>query len=148
VAYLLASQLTLNGKNTLRLKFWQIVTAVVISAGVFSGALNAQASTWWGWSEFDVEVSKIIARYPHSLVISDMPFGVVMPVSYRLPRETKLMLISDPTSLKIPDCFSNIFVYNPSDRLKAAMENQNMTSEKIYEFKENTLTISLYRSFS
>lgn len=92
-----------------------------------------------------VEVSKIIARSPHPLVISDMPFGVVMPVSHRLHPEAKLVLVSDPSSLKIPDRFSDVFVCNPSDRLKAAIENQNMTSKTIYNFQENTLAISLYR---
>jgi uncharacterized membrane protein len=145
VAYLLATKIALNATNTARLKFWQIVTAMVISAGVLSGAIASQASTWWGWSEFDVEVAKIINRSSHPLVISDMPFGVVMPVSHRLHPETKLMLVSDTSLLKIPDRFSDIFVYNPSDRLKAAIENQNMTSKTIYNFRENTLAISLYR---
>lgn len=145
VAYLLTSQLTLTVKSNFHRKFWQFVTAITISVSVLSGAIAASASTWWGWSEFDVEVPKIIAQSPYPLLISDMPLGVVMPVSYRLQPEAKLMLLSDPTSLNIPDYFSDVFAYNPSDCLKASMENQNMTSEKIYDFKENTLTISLYR---
>ncbi|NKB17167.1 MAG: hypothetical protein HC770_02010 [Pseudanabaena sp. CRU_2_10] len=145
VAYLLAAQLAVNVKNTFRLRFWQIATAIVLSVGVLSGAIASQSSTWWGWSEFGVEVAKIINRSSQPVIISDIPFGVVMPISYRLQPETKLVLVSDPNSLKIPDRFSDVFVYNPSDRLKAAIENQNMTSKTIYNFQENTLAISLHR---
>lgn len=145
VAYLLAKQLTGNVKHTFRLRLWQIVTVMAISAGVLSGAIASQSSTWWGWSEFDVEVAKTINRSAQALVISDMPFGVVMPVSHRLQPETKLLLLSNPSSLQVPDRFSDIFVYNPSDRLKVAIEQQGKTPKQVYQFRENTLAISLYR---
>jgi hypothetical protein len=48
------------------------------------------------------------------------------------------MLVGELNSLKIPDRFSDIFAYNPSNRHKAAIKNQKVTSKTIYHFQENT----------
>jgi hypothetical protein len=101
--------------------------------------------TWWGWSEFDVRVSKIIDRAEQPLVISDMPLGAVMPLGHRLKPNTKILLLTEPESLKIPETFRNVFVYNPTKILQSEMSKQKIDRELIYQFKDNSLIVSLYK---
>ena len=142
IAYLLTTQ----SKNWTRvqMRLWQIITVLVISAGVLTCAISAQASTWWGWSEFDVEVSRIVNQFPRSLIVSEMPFGMIMPLSHRLKPNTKLMLLTDSVALKIPDNYDNVFIYNPSDRLQSNLKQQGFQSELTYQFQDGSLKISLY----
>ncbi len=140
VANLLAYQIS----HATRGRFWQIITVLVISGGVLSGAVNAQANTWWGWSEFEVQVSKIINQAPRPLLITDMPLGMVMPLSHRLDSQTQLLLMTEPESLQIPTGFRDVFVYNPSDRLRAELERRRVDPELVYQFRDNSLVVSLY----
>ena len=142
IAYLLTTQFKTWTRVQMRL--WQIITVLVISAGVLTCAVSAQASTWWGWSEFDVEVSRSVNQFPRSLIVSEMPFGMIMPLSYRLEPNTKFILLADSVILKIPNTYDNVFIYNPSDRLQFNLKQQGFQSELAYQFQDGSLKISLY----
>jgi len=148
VAYLLTSQIVRNTANLARLRLWKIITIVLLSGSILSNVVTMQANTWWGWSEFDVEVAEQINHSQHPLVISDMPFGGIMPIAHRLRPDTKLLLLTETTvnEVKVPEQgFSDVFVYNPSDRLQATLTQQGKTLTRIYQFKDNTLAIALYQ---
>jgi uncharacterized membrane protein len=148
VAYLLSSQLVRNTKNLTHLRLWQAVTVVLLSSSIFSNIVTMQASTWWGWSEFDVEVAEQINQSQHPLVISDMPFGGIMPIGHRLHNNTKLLLLTEATVDQLrwtEHEFSDVFVYNPSDRLQSTLLQQGKTLTQTYQFRDNTLAIVLYR---
>lgn len=145
IAYLLSIQLSAVSLNRLRIRLLQLTTALLLSGGVLTGALSAGASTWWGWSEFDVEVSQIINQSNRSLLISEMPIGMVLPLCHRLNPDVRLMLVSDPASLKLSNDSGNLFVYQPSDRLQLRLKQQGFQPELVYEFRDKSLAISLYR---
>uniref|UniRef100_A0A832M218 Glycosyltransferase RgtA/B/C/D-like domain-containing protein n=1 Tax=Oscillatoriales cyanobacterium SpSt-402 TaxID=2282168 RepID=A0A832M218_9CYAN len=146
IAYLLTTQLLQAQRSIARSRLWRMVTVLILSAGFFTCSFNAQATTWWGWSEFDVEVSRIIHQSPQPLVISEMPFGMITPLSYRLDPDTKLMLIANPDSLKIPTNYDrDVFVYNPSDRLQSQLKQQGFQTELIYQFRDGSFTLALHR---
>jgi uncharacterized membrane protein len=148
VAYLLSSQLVRNTTDLTRLRLWQAITVVLLSSSIFSNIVTMQTDTWWGWSEFDVEVAEQINQSQHPLVISDMPFGGIMPIGHRLHNNTKLLLLTEATveQLQWTDHeFSDVFVYNPSDRLQSTLLQQGKTLTQIYQFRDNTLAIALYR---
>ncbi|NJO43449.1 MAG: hypothetical protein HC769_22220 [Cyanobacteria bacterium CRU_2_1] len=145
LAYFLANPLTWQFTNTLQRRLWQVVIALLISSSLLTSAIASQMSTWWGWSEFDVEVSQIINQASNPLVISDMPLGLMMPLSHRLNPDTKLVLTAEPESLIIPSHFEDVFVYNPSDRLQAALQKQNQQPKRVYQFEDNGFIIALYR---
>lgn len=144
IAYLLTTQLLQNWRSVAQMRLWRVITVLILSAGVLTCSFNAQATTWWGWSEFDVEVSQIINQFSQPLVISEMPFGMVVPLSYRLCPDTKLMLLTDPDSLKVPNTDRDVFVYNPSDRLQFQLNQQGIPSELIYQFRDGSFTLALY----
>jgi uncharacterized membrane protein len=147
VAYLLATKITFKSTNTQRVKLWKIVTILLISGGVLSGAISSQAETWWGWSEFDVQIARIINQTTHPLVISDVPLGGVgvIPLSHRLNPTVRLLLIAEPNIPQIPENFTHVFLYNPSEKLRSELEQkQNMKTELVYQFRENSLVVSLF----
>jgi uncharacterized membrane protein len=146
VAYLLTSQIVRNTTNVAQLRLWQLITVVLLSSSILSNVVTLQATTWWGWSEFDVEVAEQINHSHHPLVVSDVPFGGIMPIAHRFQPNTKLLLLTETTvdQVKVPKGFSDVFIYNPSDRLHLTLTQQGNSLEPIYHFKDNTLTISLY----
>ncbi|MBD1868999.1 glycosyltransferase family 39 protein [Cyanobacteria bacterium FACHB-471] len=130
---------------TFKQKVWQIIMVLLILSSVLTSAIASQANTWWGWSEFDVEIAQIINQSPNPLVISDMPLGMIMPLSHRLDSDTRMLLTANPNTINIPKEFGDVFVYNPSDRLQATVKQQNLEQELTYQFEDNGLTVSLYR---
>lgn len=139
IAYLMTHTITLKQRA------YQLILVVLISSSLLTSTIASQASTWWGWSEFDVEVSSIINQSPHPLVISDMPLGLIMPLAHRLQSDTQLILVADPDLLHIPTDFTNVFIYNPSDRLQSALKQRNLKQTRTYQFEDNGFTVSLYR---
>lgn len=140
VAYLLSTQLvqSLGAKQT----FWKLVTVVLLSAGVITGSFTTAASTWWGWSEYDVEIGRLINQTAEPLVISDMPIGVVLPLTHRLNPQTKLLLVEEPDLSSMS--FQDGFVYNPSDRLYSNLVYQGIQPQLMYQFEDNGFVFSLY----
>lgn len=145
IAYLLTYQLTKTLTSAMHRRRWQIMTAVLITGSILTCAITSQANTWWGWSEFDVEISRRLNRAAHPLLISDMSLGAIMPLSHRLHPETKLLLTTNPETLVVPTQAGEVFVYNPSDRLKASLARQNLIPKIVYQFRDETLILTLYR---
>jgi uncharacterized membrane protein len=126
-------------------RIWQIMTILLISCGVITCAFSASAPTWWGWSEFDVEAPRVVNAAANPLVISDMRMGGIFPMAHRLDSQAKLLLLQETTNLNIPSGFSDVFVYNPSDRLRSLLQQQQLNLEVAYQFNDNGYVISLYR---
>lgn len=124
-------------------KVYQLVMVLLVSSCVLTSAIASQSPTWWGWSEFDVRIAQIINQASNPLVISDMPLGMIVPLSHRLNSNTRMLLTTNLNSL-IPN-EKDVFVYNPSDRLQVVLEQRNLKQELTYQFEDNGLTVSLYR---
>jgi uncharacterized membrane protein len=144
LAYLFVHQITRKHTKAVYKQRWQLITILLITCSVSMSTIASQATTWWGWSEFDVDIPHIIGQVEEPLLISDMPLGAILPLSHRLDPETKVLLLSEPETLKIPQNINDIFFYNPSDHLKSVVAQQNVHIERVYQFQDKTLTLSLY----
>jgi uncharacterized membrane protein len=126
----------------------QFLTLLLILCGILSCGWNAQAATWWRWSEFDVEVASLINRSPQPLMISDMPLGEVMALVHRFKPTVQLLLVNNPETLILPilpqPTQPDIFVYNPSVQLRTQLE-RHYALKPLYQFRENLLVIALYQ---
>lgn len=141
VAYLLASQLSSLNISLQRVKLWQLATSLLISAGVLSCAIDSQAQTWWGKDKFIVDMSRVINQASSPIIISDARLGQVMPLSYRLDPKVRLLLFVQPNVPKIPDGYSDVFLFNPSKKFIADLhQEQNIKIDSIYQ-----TDISLWR---
>ncbi|MBD3881372.1 glycosyltransferase family 39 protein [Phormidium tenue FACHB-886] len=142
VAYLVVSKIT-DRSAPFQARLWSLLTALLLSGGILSCVMGSFGKTWWGWSEFDQEIPAIVQKSSHPLVISDMPLGMVMPLARELPPDVEMMLFSGSPQqvdrLKLPDGFSDFFLYLPSDRLLAAVRQNNAT-DLVYFFRDPATT--------
>jgi uncharacterized membrane protein len=124
IAYLLARQII--SLKPVQRKFWQIITVLLISTGIISCAVSSQAVTWWNkGSHANPEIARIINNTTAPLLISStysLNVGDLMSLSHRLDNKVKLQLVAEPNLPKIPDNFSDIFLYNPSNQFKSELE--------------------------
>jgi uncharacterized membrane protein len=124
-AHLLAFRIVSVG--LLQRKIWQAVMAVVMTAGIASCAISAQAETWWNkaGSRTIPELARIINRFPGPLVISDssgLNPGNVVSLSYLVEPKVRFRLVVPPNVPTIPDGFSDVFLFNPSESLRQALQ--------------------------
>jgi uncharacterized membrane protein len=108
---------------------WRVITVVLLSCGVLSSTVGSQTEAWNGHSDFSLQSARIINQTTQPLVISDddIVFGL-MPLNTRLTPKVRWILVSQPEQVRIPDEFSDVFLYNASDELRSQLE-------KRYKFK-------------
>jgi uncharacterized membrane protein len=105
----------------------QALLTLLIGAGIVSCAISSHAEAWWNKaaSRNIPEVARIINRSSRPLVISDSsglnPWNLIS-LSYRLYPEVRFRLAVDPKMLTIPEGFSEVFVFNPSESLRDRLE--------------------------
>ncbi|MBV6624336.1 MAG: glycosyltransferase family 39 protein [Rivularia sp. (in: Bacteria)] len=124
-AYLLGNKITCLSLNSTVRKIWQIITVIIISAGVLSNTFSSQTESWNGLNDFIIQSSGIINQAENPLVISDgdIIFGI-MPLNFRLDSHVRLYLISDSTEKAIPNNYSDVFLWNSSKELRSQLEKQ------------------------
>lgn len=135
VAYLLATKITSKPDSNLRVIKWQFVTVVLISLGVLSCTISSQTESWDGRDDFIIQSSRIINQAPHPVVISDddIIYGL-MPLNYRLAPHVRLLLVSQSTEPVIPEGFSDMFLFSPSQELRAQLEKkQKIQIKAVYQ---------------
>lgn len=137
VAYLLTKQVTAVYPKVWIQKLWQLSMLVLLCYGVVSCVLISQSETWWnkGFSYYNLQVAKIINTAPHPLVISDTNTGHILSLNHYLNEKIQWKIqpychTCHPSSswmnksnlLQIPSGFSNVFLFKPSELLKAEFE--------------------------
>jgi uncharacterized membrane protein len=125
VAYLLSTKITFIAVNLGRQKIWQIVAIALISCGVLSCAMGTQQKVWWNKTHGNnmPPVARTIDKASYPLVISDQQaVGSVLSLSYLLDPKVRLQLIAEPKIAKIPDGFSDVFLFEPSQALLHQIE--------------------------
>jgi len=154
VAFLLATRIEAEQAQEweqvgTRLRFtpWKALAASLLLAGAFSCGLSVQAGTWWGWSSFDIEIAELINRHPHPLVITDRSFGAITPLAHELQPPTRLLLLSEAGTLRLPEGEATAFLYNPSATLLAKASSLGWQPKPLYRFNDSLthLEITLYQ---
>ncbi len=117
VAYLLTTQL-LRSPSTQQW-IWRSITGIVITAGVISCAISAQADTWWTKvvSYVNPEIARIVNQADNPLVIGikgDVALGNIISLSYLVDADVKFQLLNEPTVPTIPDTVGDRFLYFPT----------------------------------
>lgn len=134
VAYLLATGMTQGHFKQQR--FWQCVTAVLVSVGVFSCAVSFNAETWWNKYSgyYNPQVAQVINQTPRPLVISGAEKASrLTSLSYLLDKETQFLLWGASGVPTIPEGFSDLFFFRPTDEQRQVLEQtQNYRIEPVY----------------
>jgi uncharacterized membrane protein len=139
VAYLINSQITMA--NTRQRTLGKMLIAILLSCGVLSSAMSFSADCWWNksFSCGNISVANIVNLAPRPLIISNSSLtnmNQILSLSYRLKPEVKFLLINRPNQLKIPQGFSDLFLYNPSDELRAEIDRSRpFDIQSVYQGK-------------
>jgi uncharacterized membrane protein len=133
-AYLLANQLY-NGILSRR-RFWQVILATIIFFGTFSCMIYSQQPSWWNKvvSYSNPQVANIINQSSRPLLISDssgMNFGNVFSLSYLVQPKIRFLLLKDKNIPKIPKGFTDIFLLNPSTKLRKVIEKKSKFQTRV-----------------
>lgn len=121
IAHLLATQIV-SARFSQR-KIWQVIMVALFSCGVVSCVIISQAETTFSKvaGGYNPQIARIINKYPRPLVISDTSDlgnpGDVVSLSYLLNSEVRFQLVDNSSSLQVPDTFSSVFLFNPSEVL-------------------------------
>ncbi|WP_449417478.1 glycosyltransferase family 39 protein [Phormidium nigroviride] len=132
IAYLLSNKIT--SKNINQQKLWQIITMILISGGVLSCAISSQSETWWNKysSYYNPQVANIINQATQPLIVSSNAIRLTS-LSYLLENKVKLQVVPGENLPKIPDGFSEIFLFYPSKKLQLNLEkDDNYKLDSVY----------------
>jgi uncharacterized membrane protein len=137
VAYLLATQTTSLSTDLRRQKVWQFVTVMLLSIGVISCAISSQAEIWWNKgpdkNKYNPQMAYIVNTAPQPLLISDTDLNPVQVFGYLLEPKVRLLLVNKSDIPEIPDGFSDVFLFQPSELLRSGLEREyNSKLKMIY----------------
>lgn len=144
VAYLIASKISSVSIKNRQRKLWQFILGATISLGVLSCVVSAQAQTWWNKHEtfYDADMAQIINQTSHPLVvcIGSESASRALPFSYLLAPKVRFQLEDEPKLPKIPQSFSDVFLYRPSKTLLGGIKQQQTYKlEPAYKYFKNWL---------
>ena len=134
VAYTISSLGQITSQK--RRQLWRLIALVLISGGVISCAISSQAEYWWSkyGSYYNPQVAGIINQHQRPLVISSGYVPRVLSLSYLLNPKAKIQFVAQKDLTQIPDGFSDVFLYRPSEKLKSRHWKQgNYKIEMVYQ---------------
>jgi uncharacterized membrane protein len=148
VAYLLATQLKSMPINSWKNKLWRFITIALVSGGVLSCTVSSQAEIWWNkrtTSYDDIQATRVINQANQPILIAenfldtDYLFNT-LSLSHQLDPKVKLLVVNQSTIPRIPDGFSNVFLYKPSNWLIRKIEKEpNYKIEMAYKGRQFNL---------
>ena len=141
VAYLISSKLNAISVTPWQHKFWQLVTIIVISSGIFSSAMFSQSEIWWNkyLNLENTSVSQIVNQAAKPLLVSNAQTYYIISLSYMLEPKVQLQIVprcnnctlnlQESKQLSIPkiaEGFSDIYLFKayPPESWKNELETQ------------------------
>ena len=128
VAYLFTAKIA-AATNARQQKLWQLGLIALISSGIVSCAVSSQSQLWWNKypssTKYNPQVAAIVNQAQKPLVIShggNNITGKILSLSYLLKPQAQLLLAVKPEQVKIPDGFSDVFLYRATEALQFELE--------------------------
>ncbi|MEH2253931.1 glycosyltransferase family 39 protein [Nostoc sp.] len=143
VAYLFTTKLTSIYTKIWQKKLWSFVAIMVIMGGVISCIVHSKAQIWWNqfperYQEYP-KIAHIISQGNKPLLITDDSIIPSIQILGHLVAPKVQFQIVEPNKLpEITNGFTDIFLFRPSDFLKAGIE-------KIYNSKLQQINDLLWK---
>ncbi|MBE9013960.1 hypothetical protein IQ250_27600, partial [Pseudanabaenaceae cyanobacterium LEGE 13415] len=101
-------------------KIWSAVTGVILSIELLSCGWMTASEFWWHKADANIErqLAEIVNRSTNPIVITDDYFVKLLSFSHSLEPEVKVQVLSKSTAPSIPQGFSDVFLYRPSESLQ------------------------------
>lgn len=127
IAYLFANRFSAISLKYWQQKAWQIILVIVLSGGILSCVVSAQAETWWNKYSgyYNPYIADIINRGNQPLVISSQKrVSRITSLSYELDPKVSVLLVSETEIPQDVNQFSEIFLFRPDAELLAKLEQE------------------------
>ncbi|MEG4800843.1 glycosyltransferase family 39 protein [Microcoleus sp. ARI1-B5] len=128
VAYLFTAKIS-AATNPRQQKLWQLGLIALISSEIVSCAVSSQSQLWWNKypssTKYNPQVAAIVNQAQKPLIIchgGNNITGKILSVSYLLKPQVELLLAVKPEKVKIPDGFSDVFLYRSTELLQFELE--------------------------
>ena len=128
IAYLFTAKIV-AATNPRQQKLWQLGLIALISSEIVSCAVSSQSQLWWNKypssTKYNPQVAAIVNQAQKPLVIchgGNNITGKILSISYFLKPQTQLLLAVKPEQVKIPDGFSDVFLYRSTELLQFELE--------------------------
>jgi len=119
----------------LQQKLWQLTLIALISGGILSCGVSSQAQFWWNKSpdkhKYNPQIAYLVNQAEKPLLISDNSTVIndsfacrILSLSYLLAPKVQLQLVTEPNTPQIPDNFSDVFLFSPSESLVQRIEKE------------------------
>lgn len=143
-AYLFTTKLTSISTKVWQKKLWSLVAFIVIISGVTSDLIQSQAQIWWNkfpekYQEYP-KIANIISQGNKPLLISDTD-NILPPIQmlgYLVDPKVRFQIVDKNHLPEITNGFTDIFLFKPSDFLKAGIE-------KVYNSKLQQINDLLWK---
>ncbi|MBW4658257.1 MAG: glycosyltransferase family 39 protein [Drouetiella hepatica Uher 2000/2452] len=107
-------------------RFWKTLLVIVLSLGVISCMTRIPAKVWWNKgpenTRYVVEISSLIHRSHHPVVMTDDALNRVAAFGYELNPGVPIRLVRKGNLPKLPPDPREIFVFRPSEFLRRNIE--------------------------
>lgn len=108
---------------------WRMVAVSLAALGIISCAVSSQIPVWWhksyAKSRRIPDVAAFINQQTDVLLVSDaQPAGRILSLSHALNRDVSLQLGDRPATIDVPDDYSTVYLYLPSNPLRNRLERQ------------------------
>ncbi|MEG4586347.1 glycosyltransferase family 39 protein [Microcoleus sp. MOSTC5] len=128
VAYLFTDKIA-AATNSRQQKLWQLGLIVLISSEIVSCAVSSQSQLWWNKypssTKYNPPIAAIVNQAQKPLVIThggNNITGKILSVSYLLKPQAQLLLAVKPEQVKIPNGFSDVYLYRATEALQFELE--------------------------
>jgi uncharacterized membrane protein len=143
VAYLFTTKLTSVYIKVWQKKLWSLLVVLVIMGGVISCILHSQTQMWWNklpekYQEYP-QIAKIISQGNKPLLITDVSneniIASIQMFGHLVDPKVRFQVVDKNKLPQITNGFTDIFLFKPSDFLKAGIEKiYNSNLQQINDF--------------
>ncbi|ACC80988.1 glycosyltransferase family 39 protein [Nostoc punctiforme] len=143
VAYLFTTKLTSVYIKVWQKKLWSLLVGLVIMGGIISCILHSQTQMWWNklpekYQEYP-EIAKIISQGNKPLLITDVSneniIASIQMFGHLVDPKVRFQVVDKNKLPQITNGFTDIFLFKPSDFLKAGIEKiYNSNLQQINDF--------------
>ncbi|MEH2242921.1 glycosyltransferase family 39 protein [Nostoc sp.] len=146
VSYLFTTKITSIYTKIWQKKFWSLVAVIVIMGGFISCTVHSQAQMWWNklperHQEYP-KIANIISQGNKPLLISDLnEESIIISIQmfgHLVDPKVRFQIVEPNKLPEITNGFTDIFLFKPSDFLKAGIE-------KIYNSKLQQINDLLWK---
>ena len=108
---------------------WRVLAISLAAMGIVSCLVSSQVPVWWhksyAKSRRIPDAAAFVNQQEDVLLVSDaQPAGRILSLSHELDRDVSLQLGDRPPQIDVPEDYSTVYLYLPSNQLRNRLERR------------------------